>query len=142
MKKTYLLILTALLMGAYSCKKSEPEQPNNPNNQTPKPPQRQTLELISNIWILDQTFKNGAQETSNGTGEYEYTRDGKFKFFSSGTWHEIGRYQFADSDSSYVNMVFTGTTNAIKMKIIKLDANNLHTEFRTGSNDFVYNYKR
>jgi hypothetical protein len=135
MKKVHIITF-ALLMGLMACQKKDETTPNNNNT----PVKKSKLELLCQTWILEETFEDGVQKTSGGTGKYEFTRQGKFKFFTNGTWNDLGTYDFPNKDSASIGVVFGSSTTIWTLKT--LDEKNLKAEFMSGSKRLNYNYKR
>lgn len=145
------LLLLVITLGVSSCEKENDLTPNSnaSSNSTSNPPEDTIptapaigkLTLLVDQWELYETFKNNQQQTSNGTDSYEYTKDGQFMFESANGWSTIGNYAFF-ADSSAINMVFVGTSNAIKMNLEVLDQNELHTRFTTNGNEYLYKYRK
>lgn len=151
-----LLVATILIasLGMFSCSDDDtadlkPAQPapstniNHPGdtNTTPRiEPSKMDL-LTSHPWVLAETYENGVNTQSSGTGVYEYTTKGEFKF-ETGTqgWMKIGVYAF-QGDSTSMLLELTGTP-LMTVSIDKLDENDLHTSFTTRGKDFIYKYRK
>lgn len=137
MKKTLLSIIAILTLIA-ACKKEN----NNTGTPDPKPASPSKMDLLCNEWILRETFEDDVPKTTNGTGRYQFTRDGKFNYYNSGSWGTAGTYQFNDADSNSISVLFTGTSSSYWMTINTLDKTNLKTEFIAGGKKMNYNYIR
>ncbi len=147
MKKAYLLMMAGcLLFSMISCSEDAPVTPTqqNDDNQDDKndKPELGTIEKLAQTWILEETYENGVQKTSGGTGEYLFTADGAFFFNSNGNWNAIGSYDFTGSDSTTIAVTFTSTNEPINMELKTLNETELKTEFVTNGNTLNYNYKR
>jgi hypothetical protein len=138
MKKIYIITIAAL-MGFAACGKKDATAPASNTN---TPPKKSKLELLCQTWTLDETYENGTLKTSGGTGQYQYTMQGNFKFLSNGTWSNIGTYDFPSQDSTTIGVVFMGTSTTTIMKLKTLDEKNLKTEFTSSGKTMNYNYKR
>lgn len=135
MKKVQIITF-ALLMGLVACKKKEETTPNN--NSTPA--KKSKLELLCQTWILEETYEDGVQKTSGGTDKFEFTRQGKFKFYNNGVWNDLATFDFPNKDSASIGVSYGSSTTIWTLKT--LDEKNLKTEFMSGSKKFNYNYKR
>ncbi|MES2617935.1 MAG: hypothetical protein V4613_08650 [Bacteroidota bacterium] len=131
-----LFILVAALAAFTACKKTETENPP----QSTRPPSKK--ELLNQVWVLKETFENGMQKTTNGTGRYEFNRYGNFRAEISGTFKDIGTYKFTTTDSNELKVTLTGVMTPYTWKILKLDDKNLQTEFMSGTTKNNYNYAR
>jgi hypothetical protein len=100
------------------------------------------LELLCQDWILYETYEDNVQKSSNGIGEYQFTRQGAFKFKSNGSWMQIGTFDFTSKDSSGIAVLFSGSTSSIPMNITKLDESKFNTNFTVNGKQLEYKYKR
>ena len=138
MRKIYPLLILLVGVSFYGCNDDSVEP--TPQEETPKASQES---LLAQKWILSETFEDGVQKTSNGTGEYEFTKDGAFRFKSEqGVWSDIATYSWNDEDSVSLSVIFTGSINTLHWNIETLDDSNLKTMFYSGSKQFHYNYSR
>jgi len=138
MRKIYPLLI--LLIGAsfYACN-DETVEPT----QKEEEPKKSQQSLLAQKWILTETFEDGEQKTANGTGEYEFTKDGVFRFKSEqGVWSDIATYSWNDSDSISLSVIFTGSINTLHWNIETLNDTELKTMFYAGSKQLHYNYSR
>ncbi len=142
MKKFHIITLAALLMGFASCQKKDSTAPAKNTGTNNQPVKKSKLELLCQTWTLDETYEDGVRKTTGGTGQYLYTRQGNFKFYTNGAWSDIGTYDFPSKDSVAIGVVFMGTSNTIVMSLKTLDEKNLKTEFIAGGKKLNYNYKR
>ena len=128
-----------VIVGLYSCQDDTPT-PTPDGNEEPKKSQH---ELLTNKWILTETFVDGEQKTENGTGEYEFTADGRFRFKSEqGTWSDIATYSWNDEDSISLSVIFTGSINTLHWNIETLNETELNTMFYSGGSQLHYKYDR
>jgi hypothetical protein len=145
MKKAYLLMMVGcMLLTMVSCSEDAPVTPtqtDDKNDDEPKP-ELGTLQKLAQTWILEETYENGVQKTSGGTGEYLFTEEGAFFFNANGNWNAIASYEFTGSDSSTIAVTFTGTNVPIDMELKTLTESELKTEFVTNGNTLNYNYTR
>jgi len=137
MKKIHIITLLALVMGFTACSTKKEDPSPSTNNSTPK---KSKLALLCQTWILDETYEDGVKKTSGGTDQYQYTKQGQFKFNYNGTWTDIGSYDFTSKDSTAISVLFGSTTTVMALKT--LDDKNLKTEFMSGGKKLNYNYKR
>lgn len=141
MKTIYLLMITGLVLMLASCSDDSTVPTPNPDQQKEEP-EMGTLEKLAQTWVLAETYENGQQKTSGGTQEYMFTEEGGFFVGANGTWNAIGSFTFENSDSLYINMLFTGLNNPVIMQLKTLTETELKTEFVTGSSTLNYNYTR
>ncbi len=137
MKKAYFITIVLLTTLAMSCKKSSKGPGNNTN--TPRVSQNA---LLCNEWILSETYEDGVQKTTGGTGKYRFTTDGEFQYYYNNNWTKAGTYQWNDTDSNSISVLFVGTSMSYWWTILKLDDKNYNTEFMSGGTKFNYNYTR
>ncbi|MCB0734618.1 MAG: hypothetical protein H6608_12280 [Flavobacteriales bacterium] len=142
MTKAYVLLIAGILMVMASCKDDTPVTTTTTNNGGGNEKEMSTLEKFAQTWTLSETFENGVQKTSNGTGEYLYSEDGVFFFKYNDNWTVVGTYVFTGSDSTQFDLTFTGTSNPVSMDITSLNETELKTEFVTNGKTFNYNYTR
>ncbi len=140
--KNISIIMTILLLaGLMACKKEDKSPTNNPTT-TPVVKQPSKKALLNQVWILKDTYENGVQKTSNGTGRYEFNTYGNFRAELNGTFQDIGTYKFTTSDSNELSVKFNGTLTPYTWKLLKLDEKSLNTEFMAGTTKNNYNYTR
>lgn len=133
--KTFLILCTLAMIGC-----SDDTVEPTPQQEEPKPSKH---ELLTTQWILTETYMDGVQQTSNGTGEYEFTADGRFRFKSEqGVWSDIATYMWNDEDSTSLSVIFTGSTSTLHWNVETLNESELKTMFYSGSKQFHYNYNR
>ena len=135
-----IIFLSLMCVFIYACK-DETVDPADPIiSPTPK---KSKIGLFCNEWVLKETFEDGVQKTTNGTGQYRFTKNGKFAFKESGIWQDIGTYSWLNSDSNAIWMNFGGGgASEILMQIKKLDEHNYHSEFGSAGKKLNYNYTR
>lgn len=138
MQKIITIAMICLLV--YSCKE-ESATPTQPKVTTPKP---SAMSLLNHEWVLKETFQDDVQSTSNGTGRYEFKKNGKMYYFNQGAWVDIGTYKFNDKDSNSLSVVFMGggSSSDYWWMIKKLDEKSFNTEFSAGGKKLNYNYTR
>jgi len=124
-------------MGSTACKKDKPTSGGG-NNNTTRVSQKSLLE---NTWVLSETYEDDVQKTQNGTGQYKFT-DGQFQYLYNGNWTVVGTYQWNDTDSNSISVLFTGASMSYWWYIKKLDDHNYNTEFNANGKKFNYNYTR
>ena len=138
MKQIKSLLLLIIVVGLCSCK-DDTVTPTTSNEE----PKKSQHELLSHKWILSETFIDGDQKTENGTGEYEFTTDGRFRFKSEqGTWSDIATYAWNDEDSISLSVIFTGSINTLHWNIETLNETELNTMFYSGGSQLHYKYDR
>lgn len=137
--KSLTLATVILAFSLGSCKKDPPPS-NNGGGGSVTPPRESKLSMLTKTWILKETFKDDAPQTSNGTSKYRFTRDGKFDYLDNGNWGTIGSYYFNDRDSNSVSVLFTGSSMSIWWYFKKFDAGTLNTEFNVQGHKYNYNY--
>jgi len=143
MKINYVILLaTALIITVSSCS-DDPVTPTpiqQDNNE--EVPELSIMDKITQEWVLKETFRDGQPETTNGTTEYLFTEEGAFFFLvGSDNWEPIGTWQFA-SDSTSIDVIFTGTENPVNMELKTLTETELKTEFVVNGSTLNYNYVR
>src|SRR5688572_26389708 len=126
-KKNNLIVLGILILFA-ACKKDSAGN-NNTNNNNTTPPKVSQMSLLCNTWVLKETYENDVKKTSNGTGQYRFTTDGKFKYYTGGKWEDVGTWNFNDKDSNSLSVLFIGTSMSYWWYIKKLDATTYNSEF-------------
>ena len=140
MTKLNYAIILPLALGLFfvGCKKDEKSTDQNKQTEVKK----SKMELLTQVWTLTETFIDGKPETTNGTGQYEFTKDGGFNFKGSSGWSEIGWYVFNNADSTQIAVTFKGLTTATFMDLEVLNENELTTHFTSNAKKFIYKYKR
>lgn len=132
-----VLGIAVLLIALASCKKE------TGSDVKPEPVrQKSKLELLCQTWILNETYENNVQKTSNGTDKYIFTPQGQFKFYYNSNWMEIGTFDFTSKDSTAISVLFNGTSNPTVMTFQQIDEKVLNTSFVSGGKNFLYKYKR
>lgn len=145
MKRNYLfLIVAGLIMAMSSCSDDTvTPTPLPDNNNEQNEVELSIMEKISQEWVLKETFRNGQQETSDGTTRYLFTEEGAFfTELRSGSWEPIGSWNFATSDSSSIDVIFLGSESPTNMELKALTESELKTEFVVNGNTLNYNYVR
>jgi hypothetical protein len=145
MKKFYLLVVTVsmfLAMTSCSDDSSPTPTPEIEKEKEKEEPELSIIEKLSQEWVLRETFENDVQKTTDGEGEYLFTAEGAFFAKLQGNWEAIGTYEFTNSDSSTIAVLFTSTTTPVDMDIQTLTETELKTEFVTNGKTFRYNYYR
>jgi hypothetical protein len=138
MKQIQLLVLSAIVIAFTACKKSTNDDPGPGTTTKPK---ASVLDQVCQTWILSETYENNVMKTTNGTGKYQFTRQGVFKYEYMGKWEDVGTFDFS-SDSSSISMLFMGTSMPTTMKIKNLNEKAFDTEFTYGTTDYLYKYTR
>lgn len=141
-KRIIFISLLCILVNA--CNK-ETVDPADPKPVTPVIPFEKTKKgMLCNEWTLKETFVDGVQKTTNGTGKYKFQTDGGFYYFEKGDWQNIGSYNFTTKDSNTIAMTFTygGTSYLYWWNIKKLDQKNYNIEFDANGQKLNYNYVR
>lgn len=138
MKQIQLLVLSAIVIAFTACKKDKNEDPKPGTTNKPKV---SVLDQLCQTWVLSETYENNVQKTANGTGKYQFTRQGAFKFEYNGKWEDAGTFDFS-SDSSSISMLFMGTSSPTIMKIKTLSDKVLDTEFSFNTKNYLYKYTR
>ena len=100
-----------------------------PQQQEEEEQELSTLQKLAQEWVLEETFENGIQKTSNGDGLYLFSEDGAFFFYANGSWNAIGSYAFEGSDSTRISVLFTGVNTPVMMDLTTLTETELQTEF-------------
>lgn len=126
-----------MFLSITACKK-ESKTPTPTTNSKPL----SKMALLNQNWVLKETYENGVQKSSNGTGKYEFNRYGNFRSDVSGTMQDIGTYKFTNNDSNELRVTFNGLSTPFIWKLVKLDEKALNTEFVSGGTKFNYNYAR
>ena len=134
-------MITGLILMLASCS-DDTAVPTPGPDQKNEEPEMGTLEKLAQTWVLTETYVNGEQQTSNGTKQYMFTEEGGFFVGANGTWSAIGSFDFENSDSLYINMLFTGLNNPVIMQLNTLTETELKTQFTNGSSTLNYNYSR
>ena len=148
-KKRYLFSILIASICFASCEKDQDLTPNEPAGSNPTQPVDTTvhepalskLDMLSNVWGLYRTYKNGVETSSGDSSKFEFTRGGIFRSKFSSGWTDIGRYYFK-SDSSAISVKFIGTSQWIDQELTILTKNELHTTFTSGGNNYLYIYGR
>jgi len=140
MKRT-LTILALIVTFFVSCKKEEATVTPAPTP-NPKPQKASKNSMFNNIWTLKETYEDGVQKTSNGTGRYEFTKFGGFRAEFNGVFEDIGSYEFTTKDSNEVKVSVIGGGPAFTWTLVKLEEKVLNTEFTASGKRLKYNYVR
>lgn len=137
--KRLLFVLTITILTITACKKSS----SSPGSNNTTQPKTSKLGLLSNDWILSETYENDVKKTSNGTGKYRFTSNGNFLMYnSSNQWENMGTYKFNDADSNSISVAFTGSTMSLWWTILVMDTKKLNVEFIVSGTKYDYNYTR
>lgn len=133
-----LFILTISGIALFSaCKKKE-----DTKKTTTTPPKVSQKALLCKEWTLFETWENDVKKTSNGTGKYRFTTDGQFQYFTSGSWNNVGTWNFNDKDSNSLSVLFSGASMSYWWYIKTLNSTNFNTEFNISGTKYNYNYTR
>ena len=140
----FTVLILLISFGFTSCKNEDDTTPidnsGTPGDTTMLVP-LSTMDKLTNVWQLHQTFRNGVETSSGTVQNYEFTRDGAFKFEGANGWENIAAYSFYQ-DSTAINVLFIGLNNSIRQELTVLDEHELHTSFVSGGNNFLYKYRR
>lgn len=137
--KFALAFSAIILIAVVGCKKEGKPSTNNGNTTV----KTSKLELITKAWILKETFVDDVAQTTNGSGVYKFSRDGKFSFEQKpGQWYQIGTYWFNDADSTSVSVLLSGTSMSMWWTLNELTEKSLKTEFMASGKKQNYNYVR
>jgi hypothetical protein len=137
---TFTLIALSLLLFA-SCSDESPT-PINTNNDKIEEVDLSNLEKLAQTWTLEETYRDGVIQTSDGKDEYLFSEDGAFFFKSNNNWSAIGSYEFTGSDSTSISVLLTGINTPMIMDLKILDEKTLDTEFVSGGKTLLYHYVR
>lgn len=138
MKKFNMMFTAVLLVSLAACSKKDS---TSPGTQTQTTPQKSKLEMVCQTWTLVETYEDGKLKTSGGTEKYQFTRQGKFKYYYNSAWEDIGTYDFP-KDSASIRMSLMGSSMPTTMTLKTLTDTDLKTEFTSGGKTLNYNYKR
>lgn len=143
MNSKKIIFISMLCIIASACNK-ETVETTDPKPNPGIPFEKTKRGMLCNEWILNETFVNDVQKTSNGTGKYKFKTDGGFYFYEKGDWQNIGSYHFTTKDSNSLTMDLTygGQSFQYFWDIKKLDQKNYNVEFQAGGMKHNYNYVR